>query len=249
MNAKDDGNEIDCMFFPTTNEKVLTGKELEEAVVKPTYLEMPTVLMCNPNALLYHHMVNSPNAYWLSFFVKKGVNVMAWNYRGYGHTPGNPSPYNIKTDGESVLFFMVDTLKLKGQLGVYGRSLGGTVACHIANKYPERIKFLMGDRTFSNLRTISSRKFDGKFSENLFNLLSFKWMTNNDYNFYYAPCFKIATNDSKDNVIDMFSALNAGVARVCVELHPEEFRLNQHDHRDFMSSTHFIFKTEHFLFD
>lgn len=66
--------------------------------------------MCNPNALFYHHMVNAPNAFWLNFFLKKGINVMAWNYRGYGQTSGVPSPYNIKTDGESILHFVVNEL-------------------------------------------------------------------------------------------------------------------------------------------
>jgi hypothetical protein len=57
-------------------------------------------------------MVNSPNAFWLNFFLKKGVNVMAWNYRGYGKTGSSPDPYNIKTDGESVLNFVLEDLML-----------------------------------------------------------------------------------------------------------------------------------------
>lgn len=159
VKAQDDNNEIDCMFFPSTNEKVLTGEDLEKAEKPPSYIDLPTVMMCNPNALLYQHMVNSPNAFWLNFFLKKGVNVMSWNYRGYGHTPGSPSPYNIKTDGESVLYFMSSTLKLQGSIGVYGRSLGGTVATHIGNKYQGMVKFLLCDRTFGNFRTLSNRKF------------------------------------------------------------------------------------------
>ena len=55
-------------------------------------------------------MVNSPNAFWLNFFLKKGINVMCWNYRGYGLTPGSPDPYNIKTDGESILNFVLNDL-------------------------------------------------------------------------------------------------------------------------------------------
>ena len=150
---------------------------------------------------------------------------MAWNYRGYGHTKGSPSPYNIKTDGESVVYFMVETLKLKGQLGVYGRSLGGTVATHIGNKYQEKIKFLLCDRTFANFKSLSDRKFQGFATKALFNLLSFKWVTNNDSNFYNSKCMKIVTTDSQDDVIDMFSALNAGVASLAVQSHPEDGKL------------------------
>lgn len=98
--------KIDAMFFPASTEKTLTASELEETALKPAYLNMPTIIMCNPNAFFYQHMVSQPNAYWLNFFLKKGMNVMGWNYRGYGETPGYPTPYNIKTDAESVLFFL-----------------------------------------------------------------------------------------------------------------------------------------------
>ncbi len=81
-------------------------------------------------------MVNAPNAFWLNFFLKKGINVMAWNYRGYGDTPGSSNPYNIKTDGESILHFVLNELKIKGKIGIYGRSLGGVVATHIAASFP-----------------------------------------------------------------------------------------------------------------
>ena len=97
---------------------------------------------------------------------------MAWNYRGYGNTPGNPTPYNIKLDGESILNFVVNTVKVKGQIGVYGRSLGGVVATHLAAKFPDKICLLFADRTFGNLETISKRKFLGESSLTLFNFIS-----------------------------------------------------------------------------
>jgi fermentation-respiration switch protein FrsA (DUF1100 family) len=109
-------------------------------------------------------MVNAPNAFWLNFFLKKGINVMAWNYRGYGHTKGSPTPYNVKLDGEAILSFLVKDLKIEGKIGVYGRSLGGVVATHLAAKYQNRISFLFADRTFGNLRSISERKFLGSTS-------------------------------------------------------------------------------------
>jgi alpha/beta superfamily hydrolase len=133
--------KIDSMFFPCTNEKVLNREELKEKrdskINDPEYLSRPTVIMCNPNALFYHHMVNSPNSYWLSFFLKKGINVMGWNYRGYGHTKGSCTPYNIKADGESIFNFVVNELQLSGKVGMYGRSLGGVVASHISATYPD----------------------------------------------------------------------------------------------------------------
>ena len=56
----------------------------EEDPEEPKYLTKPTIIMCNPNALYYQQMVTSPNAYWLNFFLKRDINVLCWNYRGYG---------------------------------------------------------------------------------------------------------------------------------------------------------------------
>jgi len=135
--------------------------------------------------------------------------VVGWNYRGYGQTPGTPSPYNIKTDGESVLNFLINDLGMTGKIGVYGRSLGGVVATHLAATFPKHVHFLMADRTFGNLKNVSTRKFIGGGSSLLFDIVTFKWETNNDMNYLKAPCFKIATCDPRDDVIDQYACLVA----------------------------------------
>lgn len=76
----------------------------------------PTVLMCNPNALYYQQMVIAPNAYWLNFFLKRDINVICWNYRGYGASSIGwfdfSSPTKAKLDSEKVLAKSVEVLKL-----------------------------------------------------------------------------------------------------------------------------------------
>ena len=42
--------------------------------------------MCNTNASDYKWMIASSNAYWLDFFLRREINVMVWNYRGYGQS-------------------------------------------------------------------------------------------------------------------------------------------------------------------
>jgi pimeloyl-ACP methyl ester carboxylesterase len=108
---------------------------------------------------------------------------MAWNYRGYGKTRSLPTPYNIKTDGESMLNFMFDHLMLEGKVGIYGRSLGGVVASHLAATFPEKVDFLLADRTFGTLKSISTRKFIGSGTNALYDIISMRWETNNDINF------------------------------------------------------------------
>lgn len=82
--------ELDCMFFPCTlgdNIRLFDEKndsnELKEEDL-PKYLDKPTIIMCNPNALIYQWMISSANAYWLDFFLRRECNVLSWNNRGYG---------------------------------------------------------------------------------------------------------------------------------------------------------------------
>ena len=111
--------------------------------------------MCNPNALYYQQMVTSPNAYWLNFFLKRDINVVCWNYRGYGESEISAceciTPHKAKRDIERVAAFVVNNIKVKGKVGVYGRSIGGIAACHLAAKYPDLIQTLIIDRSFDEL--------------------------------------------------------------------------------------------------
>ena len=85
--------KIDCMFFPATQGDEIE-LEPEEAFengpakigTKRKYLDKSTIIMCNPNALIYQWMVTSANAYWLDFFLRRDANVLLWNYRGYGES-------------------------------------------------------------------------------------------------------------------------------------------------------------------
>ena len=119
----------------------VTSDPVFQQVPDPSYLSKPTIIMCNPNALYYQQMVTSPNAYWLNFFLKRDINVVCWNYRGYGESEINTAecvtPYKTKRDAERVFAFVVNNLKMKGKIGVYGRSIGGLAACHLSAMYPD----------------------------------------------------------------------------------------------------------------
>jgi hypothetical protein len=64
------------------------------------YLDMDTFILCNPNAMSYQQMINYPHAYYLKYFLNKQMNVLVWNYRGYGRTKGSPNPDNLCRDAE-----------------------------------------------------------------------------------------------------------------------------------------------------
>lgn len=162
-------------------------------------------------------MVNSPNAYWLTFFLKRGVNVMCWNYRGYGLSKSRCcvgiSPYNTKLDAEKVVEFLINKIQVKGPIGVYGRSIGGIASTHLANKFPQYVKSLIVDRTFNELDILSQRRMTGRCTAAVFRLISYNWKALNDQNFKDAKCFKILTCDPNDDVVDNFSSLAVGVTQ------------------------------------
>ena len=173
--------------------------------------------MCNPNALYYQQMVTSPNAYWLNFFLKRDINVVCWNYRGYGDSSRNfmetVSPYKCKRDAEYVLAYLVNRLKVKGKIGVYGRSIGGLTACHLANKYNNLVKSLIVDRSFYELYGVPVGKIKGNYTRRIVDLLTWKWRTKNHSNFVATDnCYKIITCDPLDDTVDIFANLISGVA-------------------------------------
>ena len=59
-----------------------------------------TMIMCNPN--MGYAEPSIYNSEWLEFYLDFGINVVLWNYRGYGSSTGTPSPTNNRNDAEHV---------------------------------------------------------------------------------------------------------------------------------------------------
>jgi len=116
-------------------------------VHRRTYLDLDTIMICNPNAMSYQHMINFPHAYYLKYFLNKNMNVLVWNYRGYGRTKGQPEPELLFYEAEQVLHFLKTRIGVRGKIGIYGRSIGCTAACKLT-PYADMI---IADRGFDNL--------------------------------------------------------------------------------------------------
>lgn len=62
-----------------------------------------------------------------------GYDLIISGYRGYGRSSGEPTEQGIYEDGRCVLAYVTGTLNYSpGKIYLYGRSLGTTVAVHIA---------------------------------------------------------------------------------------------------------------------
>lgn len=146
--------------------------------------------------------MHSPNAFWLKLFVSNNVNVLAWNYRSYGRSEGIPDPYSSYHDSESILKFLVENLGVAGKIGCFGRSLGGTMATHIASNYPKLIDFLFIDRSLGNLDCMAQSSFLGSYSLAILRYFSRNWVIQSDQNFNNVKCFKMLTQDPNDGTVD-----------------------------------------------
>ncbi|RLN48600.1 hypothetical protein BBJ29_008196 [Phytophthora kernoviae] len=94
-----------------------------------------------------------PNA--VQLYRKVGVNVLLVDYRGFGHSEGEPSEEGLKLDAEAALDTMyartdIDTSKLV----VFGRSLGGAVSVHLAAKEPSRVAAVILENTFLSISSM-----------------------------------------------------------------------------------------------
>jgi len=103
-------------------------------------------------------MVVAQNAYWLNFFLKREINVVCWNYRGYGESSIGLldflNPMKAKIDAERVLARAVQLTKVEGKIGVFGRSIGGITASHLAAKYNDLVELLVIDRSLDELLSV-----------------------------------------------------------------------------------------------
>lgn len=118
---------------------------------KRKYLELDTFILCNPNAMSYQNMINYPQAYYLKYFLNKQMNVLVWNYRGYGRTGSSPDPDSLQFEIEQVFHFLRYRIGVKGKIGVYGRSIGCVAACRLT----PYVDMIIADRGFSNLHVIA----------------------------------------------------------------------------------------------
>ena len=144
---------------------MIEKKEREVDLIRPCFI------VCNSNAMFYQQMVHVSHTYYIKMFLDKGINVFTWNYRAYGRSKGKPSPENLKKDVEEVYRYLRETLKLRGKIGIYGRSLGGIPSSYLANK----VDMAIIDRSFCNLSAMARWKYQGKFADYLFKIGSCGW--------------------------------------------------------------------------
>ncbi|GAA5956380.1 hypothetical protein JCM10213_000556 [Rhodosporidiobolus nylandii] len=110
--------------------------------------ERPTVLLLHANAGNVGHRLPIAKVFWQ----KMRCNVFALSYRGYGHSEGSPSEKGLKLDSQTALDYLLSHPELeKTPIFLYGQSIGGAVAIHLASQNAQRLKGLVIENTFMSL--------------------------------------------------------------------------------------------------
>jgi len=193
-----DGYVIDAMYLKPD----IAGEE------SPTNETGPTVVFCNPNAGIYEYALEMQD-HWIEFYRSNGINILLWNYRGYGKSQGWPNTENILTDAETIVNYLRQN-KNAIRIILHGESLGGAVATHVADKIG--CDLLFADRTFSNLYSIAELRI-GKFGAAFARKIT-GWHMETTEKFLKAQCYKVISSDPDDNIVGEIASLKNGISYI-----------------------------------
>jgi pimeloyl-ACP methyl ester carboxylesterase len=105
-----------------------------------------------------------------------GYNVLAFDYRGFGDTPGTPTEEGLYADGLAAYRHLVTSRQVRSnRIVLAGRSLGAAVAVHLATRVETAGLLLLapidsvpdvGSRLFpwAPVRSLTTHRFDARAS-------------------------------------------------------------------------------------
>ncbi|KAI0041478.1 alpha/beta-hydrolase [Auriscalpium vulgare] len=108
----------------------------------------PTVLMFHGNGGNHGHRIPLAKV----FYLKMRCNVLMLSYRGYGLSEGTPSEKGLQMDAQTALDYVLAHEYLsRTPIILYGQSIGGAVAIHLASQNRQIITALVLENTFMSL--------------------------------------------------------------------------------------------------
>lgn len=134
MLATSDGLKISAWFIPAKDAR-------------------GTVLFCHGNGGNISHRLDT---IWT--LNKLGMNVLIFDYRGYGKSEGKPTEKGTYLDAEAAWKHLVEKRGIPGErIIVQGRSLGGAVAAHLARDHTPAGLIL--ESTFSSMPDMAAKLY------------------------------------------------------------------------------------------
>ena len=182
-----DNTNLDCLLMLSKNNENSNNRNL--------------VIVCGPNLTPFESFINSWDID--NLYLDNNIDILFWNYRGYGFSEGSTNFNTICDDVLCVYDYMISNYNYKN-VAVHGLSIGGIPSCFLAKN--RKIKLLIADRTFGSVMDfINSFKFLNEVLYYLAKILRIPFI-DNAQNFMEAKCKKIMMNDPEDTtVIDAIS--------------------------------------------
>jgi uncharacterized protein len=111
----EDGLKIAAWYIPAKNAKY-------------------TILFCHGNAGNLTHRLDSIN-----ILNEMGLNCLIFDYRGYGDSQGRPTEHGTYMDAAAAWRWLTEKKRIPPQrIIIYGHSLGGSIAAHLAARVNPR---------------------------------------------------------------------------------------------------------------
>lgn len=144
---KDFGLDFEDVWLETSDEVRLHGWYITAGSGRPL------LLFCHGNAgNISHRLDNIMRLY------EKGISVFIFDYRGYGRSQGRITEQGFYLDAETAYEYArgrADADRVK--LVVFGRSLGGIAAVHLASTKP--CDGVILESTFTNVKAMAREHF------------------------------------------------------------------------------------------
>jgi hypothetical protein len=131
------------------------------------------------------------------YFLFKGMNVVLFNFRGYGESDGIPSGEGLKLDYEAACDFALARSHISSdRLLIKALCMSGGPAAHAASKHPKAHLFL--DQTYANFHQLSQEKIYTFMNDSIGHICSqnFIHVTSKALS-YFAPNWSVVDNIAK----------------------------------------------------
>ena len=186
-------------YYNFEEKKLITTDKCQlEYIIIRNNINLPKkklMIICGPNGVPFQIFARN---FKFEKYLEYNMDILFWNYRGYGFSKGKPSYTKLRTD----VLELFDEIKRNynyEKFAVQGISIGGIPSCHLANNRKE-IELLICDRNFGRLDNIVQSFPCGKYLSYLYKMLLFQ-STDNVENYLNTSCYKVVLNDPKDTIV------------------------------------------------
>jgi fermentation-respiration switch protein FrsA (DUF1100 family) len=141
------GLDFESVLFKTSDGLLLTGWYI------PADKSELTILFCQGNGGNVMHRLASIN-----IFHNLGLNCFIFDYRGYGSSQGRPSEEGTYLDAAAAYKWLTGRRNVSpDNIIIFGRSLGGSIAAHLAASF--RARALVIESAFTSYVDMGKRFF------------------------------------------------------------------------------------------